>query len=609
MKFYKSTTLLLYVLTASATLLPQVVYASTMAASPKCADSSSCTNMDFFKEAPFVAPTVLVNGQVQSLQEYDEASKGTGTGATPIQAIHGCCSKQHIGELPQMSTTQAQEILQNALKGWNNGQGKWTQMSLSDRITHVRKFVEELLNDREEIIRVLMWEIGKNYPDAKSEFDRTVSFIEKTIDAIESFESNDGGDEFNVNSVFTKIGNTNTNVFKRRNGFGIILCLGPYNYPLNETYATLIPALLMGNIPILKIPQVGGLSHLLTFKAFAKALPPNTIHFISGSGRKTLAPLMSSGSIDGLAFIGGASSADILIKQHPEPHRLKLFLQLEAKNMAIVLNDLCENKDKDESTGYTLSKAVDEIITGSLSYNGQRCTALKMIFVPKGYGAKVSKMIANRVENMNIGMPWDTFDANSGYSQITPLPNEKRIQYMNELLNDAKEKGAKIINKNGGTIQSIEDHDVYSNDHLMVPAVLFPITNKMKIFKEEQFGPLIPVVEYDSLDEVLQYGSESIYGQQVSIFTRDDTEQATTLVDAFSSVYGKINVNSQCGRSPDNVPFTARRSSGMGVMSIEDALKEFSVPTVVSFKDGKDPNIVSTMNAIQKKSSFMASLS
>jgi glyceraldehyde-3-phosphate dehydrogenase (NADP+) len=77
------------------------------------------------------------------------------------------------------------------------------------------------------------------------------------------------------------------------------------------------------------------LSDTLLVDAFAKALPPGTIHFISGSGRATMPPLMKTGAIDALGFIGGSKAADQLIKQHPHPHRLKLFLQLEAKNMAV----------------------------------------------------------------------------------------------------------------------------------------------------------------------------------------------------------------------------------------------------------------------------------
>lgn len=70
-------------------------------------------------------------------------------------------------------------------------------------------------------------------------------------------------------------------------------------------------------------------------EAFAKTLPPGAINFVSGGGRATMPPLMASGAIDGLAFIGGSSAADDLIRQHPHPHRLKVFLQLEAKNMGV----------------------------------------------------------------------------------------------------------------------------------------------------------------------------------------------------------------------------------------------------------------------------------
>jgi glyceraldehyde-3-phosphate dehydrogenase (NADP+) len=564
-------------------------------------DNQSCSKMDYFNQPPFVAPSIFQQGKVVTIDDSD-----TGKKSTDLWSITGCCSKKPIGQMPQMSTEQSSNILNDALIGWGSGKGTWTQMSLAERIERVQTFITELQTKREEIIRVLMWEIGKNYPDAEAEFDRTIVFIQKTIEAIQ-----EQGSEYN--SKFVKIGSTN--VFTRRNGFGIILCLGPYNYPLNETYATLIPALLMGNIVILKIPQTGGLAHLLTFDAFAKALPPNTIHFISGSGRKTLPPLMTSGKIDGLAFIGGTSAADKLIKQHPEPHRLKVFLQLEAKNMAILLNDLFDESSSDNGKdgGYTLDKAMDEVITGSLSYNGQRCTALKIIFVPKGQGELVAQKLSKRVEAMNKGLPWDIFDNDKKFSQITPLPNDSRISYMQTLMDDATSKGAKIMNLNGGTIMSAEENDGdetnYSKTHLMVPAVLYPVTSIMKIYTEEQFGPLVPVVEYESLDEVVSYGLEGIYGQQVAIFTHADKDgEASALVDNFSAVFGKININSQCGRSPDIVPFTARKSSGLGVMSIDYALKEFSIPTVVSFKDGKDSNIDETVSQIQKESNFMSTL-
>merc|ERR1719478_1747938 len=90
----------------------------------------------------------------------------------------------------------------------------------------------------------------------------------------------------------------------RRGPIGVLLGLAPFNYPLNEMYAMLIPALLMGNVAVLKLPAIGGLVHVLTADAFAASLPKGVINFVSGSGRATMAPIMASGLIDVLGFIG-----------------------------------------------------------------------------------------------------------------------------------------------------------------------------------------------------------------------------------------------------------------------------------------------------------------
>lgn len=311
---------------------------------------------DTTRKSPFVAPRVMAKGAVREVT----------SDAMPMEDVLGCCASdekkqeivpQVIGSLPQMSTEQTLEIAKAAKSAWNGGSGVWPQMSLSKRVTAVENFLTELKKQRESIIELLMWEIGKNEADATSEFDRTIEFAQQVIDVVKSDPEFGGASWQSIGA---------TRAFVRRAAIGIILCLGPYNYPLNETYATLIPALLMGNIVILKIPTIGGLSHLLTSKlcainmlsmticsvthqtirfiltvdAFSKALPPGTIHFVSGRGRATMPPLMESGAIDGLAFIGGSNAADTLIKDHPHPHRLKVFLQLEAKNMGVSRSQL-----------------------------------------------------------------------------------------------------------------------------------------------------------------------------------------------------------------------------------------------------------------------------
>ncbi len=175
---------------------------------------------------------------------------------------------------------------------------------------------------------------------------------------------------------------------------------------------------------------------------------------------------METGKIDVFAFIGTNKGANELKKLHPKSHRLKAILGLDAKNPAIVLPDA------------DLDNAVSECITGSLSFNGQRCTALKITFVHKSIVDEFIKRFNASVSKMKPGMPWE-----NGVS-LTPLPEPGKVEFLRDLVEDAKKHGAKVMNENGGE---------YLNS-FFYPAVVYPVTDKMKLHYEEQFGPVIPIV-------------------------------------------------------------------------------------------------------------------
>ena len=101
----------------------------------------------------------------------------------------------------------------------------------------------------------------------------------------------------------------------------------------------------------------------------------------------------------------------------------------------------------------------------------------------------------------------------------------------------------------------------------------------------------------------MQYYDRSKYGQQSAIFTRD-AASVSTLVDFLSTAVGRININTQCGRSPDSVPFSGRRSSALGTMSISESLKQFSVEIVVAGSDNNANGVI--MKNLSQKSSFLA---
>uniref|UniRef100_A0A7S2KU70 Succinate-semialdehyde dehydrogenase, mitochondrial n=1 Tax=Zooxanthella nutricula TaxID=1333877 RepID=A0A7S2KU70_9DINO len=454
-----------------------------------------------------------------------------------------------IGRVAALQEPDAVRAVEAAAKAWDRGQGAWPQMSLAGRIAAMRRFIECLKPARERIVSALMWEICKNSADAATEFDRTMKFAEAVIDALEGSDATEPfGSWVTVSGIRGRV---------RRGPVGVTMMLAPFNYPLNEMYAMMMPAMLMGNVIVLKLPAIGGLAHLLTVDALKEALPPGVINFVTGAGRKTMGPIMKTGLVDCLGFIGGAKATDALIAQHPQPHRLKVFSQLEGKNIAVVLPDA------------DLEVAVKQIVLGSLTYNGQRCTACKLVMAHESIADEFAKKFVEQVGALKTGLPWDG-------AAITPLPEPAKPDYLEGLLADAVAQGAAVANAAaGGGVRS---------GGLFAPAVAYPVTPEMRLFSEEQFGPVVPIAKFAEVAEVDAAVRASWNGQQAAIFTRDPA-QAAPLVDMLASVVGRINLNAQCGRGPDAFPFSGRRSSAMGTMSVTEAIRAFSVECIVAFPD------------------------
>jgi glyceraldehyde-3-phosphate dehydrogenase (NADP+) len=515
-----------------------------------------------FEKKPFVdGKKVLCSGVIKP---YTGEAKDV---CSPI--VDNNKQKTVIGRLAQMTGNDVSEVLHSSKCAWNKGLGQWPLMSGQERIKALKNFITSLKEKREEIIHVLMWEIGKSTEDAQYEFDRTIKFMDETICEYQRIDQKKGS-----------LKDENGFIFQTKRGpIGIVLSLGPYNYPLNESYTTIFPALLTGNVVIFKLPSLGGLAHVHAMEAFAKHLPAGVMNFVSGSGRDLVGPVMNSGIVDVLSFIGGAKAADAILKEHPEPHRLHTFLQLESKDLGIVLPDA------------DLETTIPQLTTGATSYNGQRCTTIKLIFVHKSLVDDFLQRFSEKVSSLKWGQPWE-----QGV-KITPLPEQDKVKEMCALIEDAVNKGAKLINeKEGGG----EVHD-----SLIRPAILFPVNDTMRLWNEEQFGPVIPVAVYDDLNEVIDYLARSPYGQQASVFTQQ-ARTAAPLVDVLANIVCRININTQCGRQPDTLPFTGRRSSALGTMSVRDALKEFSVDVVIAAKDDEVNGKV--LNDLQDECKFLQPL-
>jgi glyceraldehyde-3-phosphate dehydrogenase (NADP+) len=192
------------------------------------------------------------------------------------------------------------------------------------------------------------------------------------------------------------------------------------------------------------------------------------------------------------------------------------------------------------------------------------------------------------VNALPIGMPWE-----KGV-KLTPLPEYDKAKSMRAYLDDAIAKGAKIVNEGGGV----------ACETLFSPAVAYPVCPTAELFSKEQFGPLVPVCSYRDEREFLDFVVGSNYGQQLSLFGRDSRKMAE-LIDPLANQVCRINLNCQCQRGPDTLPFTGRKDSAEATLSISDALRCFSIRSLVASQAREESREMIQSIVANRQSSFL----
>ena len=251
---------------------------------------------EFRLGAPLHQKDYLVNGEMRA---WDG---NTHTVLSPIyvQTADGLAQKV-VGSYPITTEVEALEALDAAVKAYDNGRGEWSTMTVHERIVCLEKFTNMMVEKKKEIVKLLMWEIGKSFADSEKEFDRTVQYNYDTIDALKDLDRTHS--RFIIEQGI--VGQI------RRAPLGVVLCMGPFNYPLNETFATLIPALIMGNTVLFKPPKHGTLLHYPLLEAFKQCFPKGVVNTVYGRGNTIVGPMIATGKINVLTLIGSSSGRQV----------------------------------------------------------------------------------------------------------------------------------------------------------------------------------------------------------------------------------------------------------------------------------------------------------
>jgi glyceraldehyde-3-phosphate dehydrogenase (NADP+) len=227
---------------------------------------------------------------------------------------------------------------------------------------------------------------------------------------------------------------------------------------------------------------------------------------------------------------------------------IPLIMELGGKDAAIILNDA------------DLEDASSEIIKGAFSYSGQRCTAIKRVFVNKENKNKLENLLLAKIKKLKIGLPEKNAD-------IIPLIDQKSLKYQEELLSSLN-KEAKILIGNKKNI----------NNNIFYPTLITNVLPSDRLAKEEQFGPLLPIITYNNLKELIKIHNDCEFGLQVSIFGKD-INKLFYLANKLD--VGTVNFNKKGQRGPDNFPFIGYKNSGLGTQGIKNSILSMTKEKVI----------------------------
>eukprot|EP01023_Acetabularia_acetabulum_P046061 TRINITY_DN4709_c0_g1_i2.p1 TRINITY_DN4709_c0_g1~~TRINITY_DN4709_c0_g1_i2.p1 ORF type:complete len:361 (-),score=56.16 TRINITY_DN4709_c0_g1_i2:179-1261(-) len=316
---------------------------------------------------------------------------------------------------------------------------------------------------------------------------------------------------------------------------GVVLCIPPFNYPVNLAVSKVAPALMAGNSVVLKPPTQGAVSAAHMVQCFAQAgFPDGVLNFVTGRGSEIGDYLTTHPLVNCISFTGGSTGISISKKAGMIP----LQMELGGKDTCIV----CEDAD--------LQLAAKNIVKGGFSYSGQRCTAVKIVLVLKSVADEIASLVNSGVSELTVGSPEND-------CQITPVISSSSADFIEGLVKDAESKGAKLC------------QEYKREGNLIHPLVIDNVTADMRIAWEEPFGPVVPIMRMDSVQQAIDHCNSNQFGLQGCVFTTD-MNKAIEISDAMRT--GTVQINSAPARGPDHFPFQGFRDSGIGSQGIQNSL-------------------------------------
>lgn len=453
-------------------------------------------------------------------------------GAATLDVVNPATGKS-FATAPKADQTQAEQAIAAAKRAFP----AWAALSYAERAKKVSDFAEAIHARETEFARLLTQEVGKPLPEAGFE-------VEETVDALRFFAAQD---------IKPKVLRENAEelIIEQRYPQGVVAAITPWNFPLALLAYKIGAALIAGNSVIAKPAPTTPLSTLLLGEIAAGIFPAGVFQTLVD--QNDLGPLLTSHpDIAHVSFTGSTPTGKKVLDSAAET--LKRFtLELGGNDAAIVLDDI------------NVKEMAPAIFAAAFVNNGQVCFATKRIYAPRAMVDELADELAKLADEAKVG------DGLEEGTRLGPIQNKMQYEKVLGYIESARQEGGTIVT--GG-------YPVEGDGYFIRPTIVKGLPDSAKLVREEQFGPVLPILPYDTMEDAIARANDVEYGLGGIVWT-SNPERGAEVASRIQT--GTIWVNRHLVL-PKDIPFGGAKQSGIGVQNGIEGIEDFTQRRVVSVK-------------------------
>jgi acyl-CoA reductase-like NAD-dependent aldehyde dehydrogenase len=459
-------------------------------------------------------------------QHVPETQNGAGNAAAPDAGgipVENPATGEIIATVPDLS---AEQVVELAARG-RAAQPEWEAYGFEGRSRVMLRAQKWLMDNAERVVATICSETGKTYEDAE------LAEIGYAGNAFGFWAKN--GPEYladervKSSQVLVK----GKKLINRYRPLGLIGVIGPWNYPLTNSFGDCIPALMAGNSVILKPSEITPLTSMLMAEGLRECgLPENVLQIATGRGG-TGAALVEH--VDMIMFTGSTKTGR-KVAESAARRLIPASLELGGKDPMIVLSDADVERAANFATYYSMQNA------------GQTCISIERVYVEAPVYDEFVAKVSEKVRELRVGKP-----EGPGSVEVGAITFPPQMETIKDHVADAVQKGARILT--GG-------NQTPGAGRFFEPTVMVDVDHTMKCMTEETFGPTLPIMKVADADEAVRLANDSPYGLGASVFSRDTArgEAIARRVEA-----GAANVNdAMINYTVLELPMGGAKASGLG---------------------------------------------